>query len=58
MKNLDKDGKRLLESKEDMKKRLWNKSPDIADAIMMRMVYSLEWTEEVKTYKAVFDDYN
>lgn len=58
VKNLDKDGKRLLESKEDMKKRLWNKSPDIADAIMMRMVYSLEWTEEVKTYKAVFDDYN
>lgn len=41
-----------------MKKRLWNKSPDIADAIMMRMVYSLEWTEEVKTYKAVFDDYD
>lgn len=58
VKNLDKDGKRLLESKEDMKKRLWNKSPDIADAIMMRMVYSLEWTEEIKTYKAVFDDYN
>ena len=58
VKNLDKDGKRLLESKEDMKKRLWNKSPDIADAIMMRMVYSLEWTEEIRTYKAVFDDYN
>ena len=58
VKNLDKDGKRLLESKEDMKKRLWNKSPDIADAIMMRMVYSLEWTEEIKTYKAVFDDYD
>lgn len=58
VKNLDKDGKRLLESKEDMKKRLWNKSPDIADAVMMRMVYALEWTDVVKTYKAVFDDYD
>ena len=58
VKNLDKDGKRLLESKEDMKKRLGNKSPDIADAVMMRMVYALEGTEEIKTYKAVFDDYN
>jgi hypothetical protein len=57
VKNLDKDGKRLLESKEDMKKRLGNKSPDIADAVMMRMVYVLEGTEEIKTYKAVFDDY-
>ena len=58
VKNLDKDGKRLLESKEDMKKRLWNKSPDIADAVMMRMVYALEGTEEIRTYKAVFDDYS
>ena len=57
IKNMDKDGKRLLESKEDMKKRLGNKSPDIADAVMMRMVYVLEGTEEIKTYKAVFDDY-
>ena len=58
VKNLDKDGKRLLESKEDMKKRLWNKSPDIADAVMMRMVYSIEGTDSIKTYKAVFDDYS
>lgn len=58
IKNMDKDGKRTLESKEDMKKRLGNKSPDIADAVMMRMVYVLEWVDEVKTYKAVFDDYN
>ena len=57
VKNLDKDGKRLLESKEDMKKRLGNKSPDIADAVMMRMVYALEGTDEIKTYKAFFDEY-
>lgn len=55
-KNLDKDWKILLESKEDMKKRIW-RSPDIADSIMMRMVYELEGTWEIRTYKAFFDEY-
>ena len=48
VKNPDKDQKTQLESKEEMKKRLW-RSPDIADSIMMRMYYELissEWEDE------------
>ena len=49
IKNADKDQKTQLESKEEMKKRLW-RSPDIADSIMMRMYYELvssEWDEGI-----------
>lgn len=59
LKNADKDWKVMLESKEDMKKRLpQSMSPDTADAIMMRMVYEIEGTGEVRTYKAFFDTYD
>lgn len=40
IKDVDLDNKIKLESKEDMKKRLWH-SPDYADAIMMRMYWEL-----------------
>ena len=50
----DSDSKILLESKEDMKKRLWDNSPDIADSIMMRMVFELNQSWPVRTYEAVF----
>ena len=56
-KNPDKDWKILLESKEDMKKRLWDNSPDIADSIMMRMIFELDHSWPVKRYDAVFDSY-
>lgn len=50
----DADGKILLESKEDMKKRLWDNSPDIADSIMMRMVFELNHSWPIRRYEAVF----
>lgn len=40
VKDLEWENKVRLESKEDMKKRLWH-SPDYADAIMMRMYWTL-----------------
>ena len=40
VKDLEWENKIRLESKEDMKKRLWH-SPDYADAIMMRMYWTL-----------------
>lgn len=40
IKDVDNENKVKLESKEDMKKRLWH-SPDYADAIMMRMYWEL-----------------
>lgn len=50
------DQRVMLESKDDMKARI-GRSPDIADAIMMRMVFELEWLTNVQTYKAFFDEY-
>jgi sugar-specific transcriptional regulator TrmB len=49
LKNEYTDQKIQLESKEDMKKRLW-RSPDIADSIMMRMYYEVcwLWNEEIE----------
>jgi hypothetical protein len=40
-----------------MKKRLWDNSPDIADSIMMRMVFELNQSWPIKRYNAVFDHY-
>lgn len=54
VKKPDSDWKIYLESKEDMKKRLWDKSPDIADSIMMRMVFELNQNWPIKRYEAVF----
>jgi hypothetical protein len=42
LKNEFTDQKIKLESKEDMKRRLW-RSPDIADSLMMRMYYEVCW---------------
>ena len=40
IKDVDNDNKIKMETKEDMKKRLWH-SPDYADAIMMRMYWEI-----------------
>jgi hypothetical protein len=40
MKNIDKDGKRCMNNKEEQKNALGWMSPDLADAFMMR-----EWFE-------------
>jgi len=40
IKDIDNDGKVRLEQKQEMKIRLW-RSPDFADALMMRMYYEL-----------------
>ena len=53
-KDPDKDKKIYLESKEEMKKRLWDNSPDIADSIMMRMVFELWGSSEIQRYNAIF----
>jgi hypothetical protein len=45
LKNLDKDNKVAVQSKDEMKKVL-GKSPDLSDALMMRMYW------EVKNLKA------
>lgn len=57
LKNPENDWRVLLESKEELKRGL-GRSPDIADAIMMRMVYTIQEIDgPIQTYKAVFDDY-
>ena len=57
LKNPENDWKVLLESKEELKRRI-GRSPDSADAIMMRMVFTIEKVDwPIQTYKAVFDTY-
>lgn len=57
LKNPENDWRVLLESKEELKRRI-GRSPDTADAIMMRMVYTIQEIDgPIQTYKAVFDDY-
>lgn len=57
LKNPENDGKVLLESKEELKRRIW-RSPDLADAIMMRMIYTIGKTDgPIQTFKAIFDTY-
>ena len=60
IKDLESENKIRLESKEDMKKRLWH-SPDYADSIMMRMYRTLERPYSTTTRTEVitvnFDDY-
>ena len=57
LKNPENDWKVLLESKEELKRRI-GRSPDSADAIMMRMVFTIEKADwPIQTYKAVFDTY-
>lgn len=59
VKDLEWENKVKLESKEDMKKRLWH-SPDYADAIMMRMYWTLGRpttpTERTEIITVSFDD--
>ena len=58
LKNPENDWKVLLESKEELKRRIW-RSPDSADAIMMRMVFTIEQVDgPVQTYKAIFTSYD
>lgn len=58
IKNELNDQKIQLESKDDIKRRIW-RSPDIADAIMMRMYYEIKRTGtwEVQTYTVDYDEY-
>ena len=57
LKNPENDWKVLLESKEELKRRIW-RSPDSADAIMMRMVFTIEKSDwPIQTYKAIFSTY-
>lgn len=52
------DQKIQLESKEDMKKRLW-RSPDIADSLMMRMYYEVCWLwDDIKSKIVDIDVWN
>jgi phage terminase large subunit len=58
LKNEFTDQKIQLESKEDMKKRLW-RSPDIADSLMMRMYYEVCWIwDDVKSEIVNIDIWN
>ncbi len=58
LKNPENDWKVLLESKEELKRRIW-RSPDSADAIMMRMVFTIEQVDgPIQTYKAIFTSYD
>ena len=47
--DIDKDSKIKIISKEDIKDKLW-RSPDYADALMMRMYFNLifEWIEQIE----------
>ena len=57
LKNPENDWKVLLESKEELKRRI-GRSPDLADAIMMRMVFIIEKSDwPIQTYKAIFSTY-
>ena len=58
LKNPENDWKVLLESKEELKRRI-GRSPDSADAIMMRMVFTIEQVDgPIQTYKAIFTSYD
>lgn len=61
LKNVDDENKVRLESKEDMKKRIGGKSPDCADALMMRMYRTLTKPKSSRTetdiFTVNFDDY-
>lgn len=48
LKNELSDQKIQLESKDDMKRRIW-RSPDISDAVMMRMVFDIKWFSNTET---------
>lgn len=59
LKNIEWEQKLKLESKEEMKRRLWN-SPDYADAIMMRMYWQITRStsplKETEVFTVNFDD--
>jgi hypothetical protein len=58
LKNEFTDQKIQLESKDDMKKRLW-RSPDIADSLMMRMYYEVCWLwDDIKSRIVDIDIWN
>jgi hypothetical protein len=53
LKDLDKDNKMAVQSKDDMKKVL-GKSPDISDALMMRMYYEIKNQNATGRYKMAY----
>lgn len=53
LKNLDKDGKIAVQSKEDMK-RVLGKSPDLSDAIMMKMIVDIKNLKATGRYAIAF----
>jgi hypothetical protein len=53
LKNIDKDGKIQIQSKDEMKKVL-GKSPDLSDAIMMRMYPEVKKTNNTGKYAITF----
>jgi hypothetical protein len=53
LKNIDKDGKVSVQSKDEMK-RLLGKSPDLSDAIMMRLFFELRNIKSTGKYAIAF----
>ena len=53
MKNIDKDGKVSVQSKDEMK-RLLGKSPDLSDALMMRIYFELKNLKATGKYSLAF----
>ena len=53
LKDVDKDNKVQVQSKEDMKKIL-GKSPDLSDALMMRMYFEIKNMKATGRYSIAF----
>jgi phage terminase large subunit len=53
LKNIDKDGKVSVQSKDEMKKLL-GKSPDLSDALMMRLYFELRNLKSTGKYSVAF----
>jgi hypothetical protein len=53
LKNIDKDGKVSVQSKDEMK-RLLGKSPDLSDALMMRIYFELKNLKSTGKYAIGF----
>ena len=53
LKDVDKDNKVQVQSKEEMKKVL-GKSPDLSDALMMRMYYEIKNMKATGRYSIAF----
>lgn len=57
LKNVDKEGKIELESKDEMKERIW-RSPDLLDAFFMKFYFNIvKHTEEIKKPRQIYMPY-